>query len=168
MQPVSDIQLAQATWNTCLSLLSPTLAANLTPHSSDPAPSKKKGTDVMRLRILPKNRRPSNFWNGTWCFYEIGVGSYERGANEGLNLGGVSFVQFSDNEKCGGGFYRNSVLQILNQLALQRKNDFRVQDEKSVILYRRYGITHRVFPYKIAGEDLAWLITESLPIFAAL
>ncbi|MDB6126033.1 MAG: hypothetical protein JWQ71_5026 [Pedosphaera sp.] len=168
MQPASDIQLAQATWVTCKSLLPPALIANLTFHSSDPAPFKKKGTDIMRLRILPKNRQPPNFWNSTWCFYEIGVGSYERGPNEGLNLGAVSFVQFSDNEKCGGGIYRNRVLRILNQLAFQRKNDFQVQDEKSIILYRRYSISHRLFPHTLAGQDLAWLITESLPLFASL
>jgi hypothetical protein len=168
MQSHSDIDLVRETWKVCQSLLPAKLAASLKAHAKDPAPLDKGATNIIRLRILPEIRQPLKFWSGTWCFYEIGAGSYARGPGEGLNLGGISFVQFPNQQVCGAGLYRQRVLQILNRLAATRQNDFTVQDATSIHLARRYLVQHRAFPYKIAGQDLAWLIAKSLPAFAAL
>src|SRR4051794_39341097 len=74
----------------CQKTLPRNAAGNLVIVGSDPRPLKKKETDIMRLRVLPRQKSPIDFWNSAWCFYEVGFGVYD-GA---LTVGGVLFVQF--------------------------------------------------------------------------
>ena len=164
-------QLALDTWQKCQTLLPPTIAAKLEPASGDPGPPGKKPDQlrIIRLRILPTRAHmlPAGFWNKTWCFYEIGVGSY----GAGLCLGGVQFLQFS--RSCGDCKWLDAVSTILKDLQPKRPG-FLLEweadrDAPRPQLYTRYNAKpHRYFPVALAAADLAWLIKQSLPRFEAL
>lgn len=166
--------IALETWDLCRGMLPPHIVENLTVPPSDPQPLKKKDADIMRLRILPKRKHPVQFWSSSWCFYEIGVGSYGRGNGTGLNIGGISFVQFPNQKACGEGRYLRSVSDIVRGLQRQRNTEFEVvvageAGAVSTQLFRRYMTkSSPQFPVQIAAEDLAWLIQHSLPKFEAI
>ena len=164
--------LARDTWTKCLALLPAPLAANLAPHSQDPKRLKKKGiVDIMRIRILPVRKQPASFWNSTWCFYEIAVGSLDGSA---LCLGGVQFVQFSNNPRCGDCKWLLPVTAIIRDLQAKRPKDFITEFQadpttpRPLISARYHAKPHKFFPPALAAEHLAWLIEESLPRFEAL
>ena len=162
--------LATDTWTKCLALLPKNLAANLNIHSSDPKRLRKKGTlDIMRVRILPVQKAPVSFWSSAWCFYQIGIGTYDGSA---LCLGGVDFVQFSGQKVCGAGHWFKPVKDILAKLEAARPNVFSVDprtDIQCAIIGARYRAKpHKYFPVDLAAADLAWLIKQSLPRFEAL
>src|SRR5260370_24680556 len=87
-----DAGLATRTFNACRLLLPRPLRSEVEQHPDDPAiPDKKRERlDIVRIRILPVERRPSKFSNTTWCFYAIGVGRY---ACHRLCLGGIQCLQ---------------------------------------------------------------------------
>jgi hypothetical protein len=171
--PAPDpIQLANDTWHLCQTLLSPGLSSTLKTAPRDPQPFKKGGTNIVRLRILPQKKVPARFWDNTWCFYELGVGSYD---NSALVLGGVAFLQFSDQQVCGDGLHQSAVRQILEHAHRQRANDFQLGDSSGggatmPFLGRRYRANpaQKFFPVELAANDLAWLINVTLPEFQKL
>jgi hypothetical protein len=164
--------LAMDTWLKCRVLLPTLLVKNLAPHSDDPKPLKKKGTlDIMRIRLLPIQMKPAKFWNSSWCFYEIAVGSL---GGSFLCLGGVQFLQCSGQQSCGGGKWTGPVTTIIHDLHALRPNDF-IKDfqadnsaDRPLLSARYHAKPFKNFPVQRAAEDLAWLIQESLPRFEAL
>jgi hypothetical protein len=174
MQPTDPIQLALDTWTHCQSLLPSAVARGLTTAPGDPQPFKKHGggTNIVRLRILPRKKVPALFWSNAWCFYELGVGSYD---NSALVLGGVCFLQFSDQKVCGGGKYESAVRQILLSAHKKRAEDFQLAETsgggaRMPFLGRRYRANpaQKFFPVEHAAKDLAWLISATLPEFQKL
>jgi len=162
--------LAVAAWDECCRLLPKNLAENLAVPKADPAPFQKSGNDFVRLRVLPRQKTPQNFWNSSWCFYEIAVGNYSAG----LTVGGVAFIQFPNQKACGEGRYLQPVLAILEKLRAERDNEFELC-AASPGLSAATGFSRRYFarefpffPPAVAGRDLAWLIQNTLPLFETL
>ena len=113
------------------------------------------------------------FWSSRWCFYEIGVGHYAAHHGEGLNLGGISFVQFPFNKSCGKGRYLRPVIEVLRRLQAERSSEFSLSEarneKESTIFQRRYFVASSAsFPISAAAKDLAWLLQKSLPKFHAI
>lgn len=169
MNPPNPKETALQTWDACCALLPKNIVENLRMARCDPAPLKKKDTNIMRLRILPKNRKPLEFWCSAWCTYEIGIGVYDGR----MTVGGVSFVQFPNQKACGAGKYTEPTLQILKNAQALRA-DFVLTpasfpDISSTSLARRYlAQTHPCFPVELAAQDLRWLIQTTLPQFECL
>jgi len=173
MNQLSQREVALATFDECLKILPSILQEAIYSPATDPRAIKKGDTDILSLRIFPKHKSPIRFWSSQWCFYEIGVGHYEAHTGEGLNLGGISFVQFPFNERCGKGAYQSATLEILRRLQGEKPSEFSLtearHDKQATIFQRRYFITtHKTFPISVAANDLAWLIQKSLPQFQAL
>lgn len=162
--------LALETWDECCRLLPKSLADNLVAPKADPAPFKKSGNDFVRLRVLPRQKTPLNFWNSSWCFYEIAVGNY----GGGFTVGGVAFIQFPNQKVCGEGRYLQPVLAVLEKLRAERAAEFELCAASPGLsavtgFSRRYFVREfPVFPPAVAGRDLAWLIHKTLPQFEAL
>lgn len=166
-------RIALQTWEACRKQLPQGCDWSVAPHPKDPLPLNKKGNApfVTRLRILPEPRQPSRFWSSSWCFYEILVGPIDGGTN----LGGIQFLQFSNQNACGAGAWHDPVMEILRNLHARRPKDFLLTEvnDKGVRkpqLCTRYRMSPQCksFPVKQAASDMAWLIENSLPKFHAL
>ena len=171
---VTPVELAIETYNLTLGQLPPSLSGTTGKVSSDPQsiPFKKSGGSIIRIRLLPIDRStPSTFWDTRWCFYEIGVGTYEGDHN---CLGRVQFVMYPDNLKCGSGRHRGAVTQILSKLSAPAGGSYffdPLGGPKQAALLS--GFQYRTPPQtsfspEVAARDLAWLIVETLPRFAVL
>jgi len=161
--------LALAAWDECCRLLPQSLTGNLVIPKNDPAPFKKGATDIMRLRILPRQKTPLNFWSASWCFYELGVGLYDGS----LNVGGLQFVQFPFQKMCGSGSYWRPVIGVLDSLKDGRAGGFQLlpaSGRGSPTLYQRFYRNRDFprFPVAETAQDLAWLVQKTLPQFAVL
>lgn len=144
---------------------------------SDPALIPKDNCkDVMRIRVLPKKKLPTGFWGVSGCFYEIGVGRYAPllGDSSSLCLGGVQFFQYPQQERYGGGQYETDVKVILKKLLAIAPKGFSLRapetDGKFHFQKRYVASEHKgvLFPCNQAAEDLAWLVSESIPQFWAI
>ena len=166
----SDKQTALQVFDAAIALLPSTMAKEVMANRSDPKPLKKGNTNIMRLRMLPQQKAPILFWNSAWCFYEIGVGTYSPRDGEGLNCGGIQFFQNPNMKVCGTGIYRRQVTEIISALAKARPGFVAGLDPAGKIHFgRRYLVKDfRDFPVTVAGEDLAWLIEQTLPRFQAI
>ena len=166
----TDKQTALQVFDAAIALLPSTMAKEVLANHSDPKPLQKGDTDIMRLRILPRQKAPIKFWNSAWCFYEIGIGTYSPRNGEGLNLGGIQFFQNPNMEVCGAGKYRRQATEIISALAKLRPCFVAGLDPMGKIHFgRRYMVKDfRDFPVAVAGEDLAWLIQKTLPRFQAI
>jgi hypothetical protein len=163
--------IAIETYDLTLSNLSPTLPDAVRRPPKDPHHFKKEETDIVKTRLLPTERAPASFWSATWCFYEIGIGSYGIGR---ANFGGVQFVMFPDNQVCGGGAYRRGVTGVLDGLNPGRRRGFFCEPNggstgAAILCGFRYCLgAFTEFPMETAADDLAWLIKNTLRQFAAL
>ena len=169
--PAQNLEsLALAAWVECCRLLPKSLAENLAIPQADPAPFKKSGNDFVRLRVLPRQKNPLNFWNSSWCFYEIAVGKY----GDGLTVGGVAFIQFPKQKACGDGRFLQPVLAILVKLRPECVSGFELCAASPGLsavtgFSRRYFAREfPFFPPAVAGRDLDWLIQKTLLKFEAL
>jgi hypothetical protein len=174
MLPHNRIQLARDTWQATLPLLPPAIAADLPTAAGDPALFRKYDDtiSIARLRIVPDTKAPPYFWSRAKCFYELGVGKYDGSASV---LGRVAFLQFTNQKVCGCGHYSRPVSEILKTLAQERPQDFAFSDRSPdaapmPMLARLYraGPTLPFFSPNLAAQDLAWLISETLPKFQRL
>lgn len=165
MNSTNPKELVLQTWDACRALLPGGIGQNLTVPSTDPAPLKKKETNIIRLRILPAKKHPLQFWSSAWCFYEIAVGIY----GGGLTVGAVAFVQFPSQKVCGSGKYTQPTIQILEKVQAMHPADFvltpaQSPDVSATSFSRRYfAKTHPYFPVEIAAQDMSWLIQKTLP-----
>lgn len=172
MNAASLRNMAMEVFDQAVAILPVRIGQDVAPHRSDPVPFKTKGSEFMKLRILPRTKAPVRFWSSSWCFYEVGIGHYARRDGEGLNVGGIQFLQFSNNAQCGAGAYAKQVEAILTQLHGLRP-EFRLDrpgsgDQDHCSLERRYFVKQfAAFPVQVAAADLAWLIKESLSRFQA-
>ena len=158
--------LALETWDECCRLLPQSLAENLVVPNADPEVFKKGATDIMRLRVLPKRKAPLNFWSTSWCFYEIGIGTYDGT----LNVGGVQFVQFPFQKVCGSSRYWRQVINVLESLKDGRVGEFQMLPSTgpgTPTLYQRFyrNRDFPLFPVTEAAQDLSWLLQKTLPQF---
>jgi hypothetical protein len=71
----------------------------------------KGGSKIHRGRIL--QQRTKNVFDATWCFYEVGVGDYAAGGG----AGGIGFVCFPANKKCGNGIHTTIVSDLITRYA---------------------------------------------------
>jgi hypothetical protein len=169
MQLLAHHNLILATRNEFLAILPAHIRMAMCFPAKDPQQLRKGDTDICRLRILPVTKRPVRFWSSQWCFYEIGIGHYAAHHGEGLNVGGITFVQFPFNQSCGKGRYLKPVLDVLRQLQAQRPGEFSLteaREKDATIFQRRYFISSFPnFPTSVAAKDLAWLVQKSLPKF---
>jgi len=162
-------ELAQVAWQTCLENLPPELRAALSPPKGDPQPHPTI-KNVARLRVLPRRKLPPTFWSSTSCFFEITIGIRSTTA---LVHGTVAFFQYPNKKACGSGRYYRPTIEILRS-AEGRRPEFHLDPtggEKGayIIFERGYAVKEfSAFPAVHAGEDLAWLITETLPRIQAL
>ncbi len=173
MTTPSDHELALQVYDCVLANCSQHIAKDLSYPKNDPQPFQKAGSDIMKLRILPRSKAPQNFWSPSWCFYELGIGYYPASDGEGLSPGSIQFLQFSNNKQCGEGRYAGAVDNILTALQRERP-EFVLRragqaGQSHISLGRRYSIKdHPKLPVEVAAKDLAWLIKESLPRFQAI
>lgn len=72
---------------------------------------RKNGSEGIRGRILGTTTQ--SVWDAKWCFYEIGIGLYGSGKP---NFGGIGFVSYPNNEKCGHGRNRRSLTTYVKDL----------------------------------------------------
>jgi hypothetical protein len=172
MNATTPDQLALQTWQACQLILPAPLRNTF--DALGPDYLKKKGgqIDISRIRILPKFKRPSRFWSSAWCYYEIGVGTNDGSA---LTLGGVTFLQFSNQTVCGAMHHYRPLLEILRAVQSLRPADFSVGTQNSTGVpqpscFRRYRANpeQKTFPVDLAAKDLAWLIQETLPAIEQL
>jgi hypothetical protein len=173
MRNPSNFAIALETWKACSEQLPQDCGWSVAAHPKDPSPLNKKGNApfVTRLRILPETKHPNQFWSSSWCFYEILIGPVDGGTN----LGGVQFLQFSNQAVCGDGLWHQPVMQVLKALQQERPMDFSLTEfndrhVRKPQLCTRYRMSPkcRAFPVDRAAADLAWLIQKSMPKFQAL
>jgi hypothetical protein len=165
MNPVDPKAALLEVFNKCQTRLDGRIADNLAVVGNDPAPLKKKNSDILRMRVLPIERSPLNFWSATWCFYEVGLGMYGGKPT----TGGVSFVQFPLQRACGDSRYLQPVISILQDVQKNATEFALTTAPPSTQLQRVYRL--KEFPYfsvEQAAKDLAWLIEKTLPAFEAI
>ncbi len=157
-------ELAQAAWQTCLEKLPPELRDALSPAKGDPQPHPTI-KNVARLRLLPRRKSPPTFWSSTSCFFEITVGIR---STTGLVQGTVAFFQYPNKKVCGSVRYYRPTIEIL-RTAEAKRPEFRLDPAGGgqgafIIFERGFAVKEfTAFPALRAGEDLAWLITQTLP-----
>lgn len=129
-----------------------------------PSPLLKGGTNIMRLRVLPK--RCSGFWSGSWCFYEAGIGKYEADPKEGLNLGGVGFTCFPLNAATGGGTFSHEVHQICEAFSKENPDWDFTSTASFIMLLRKFKLREKKqFPVDHAAQLWSTLVMKTLPAF---
>ena len=162
-------ELVHAAWQTCLEKFPPALRDALSPVKGDPQPHPTI-KNVARLRLLPRRKSPLTFWSSASCFFEITVGIR---STTGLVQGTVAFFQYPNKKECSSGRYYRPTIEIL-RLAEARRSEFHLDPtggEKGafIIFERGYWVKEfSAFPALRAGEDLAWMVTETLPLIQAL
>lgn len=141
---------------------------------NDPSPFPKQRPTCAHLRILPTIREvPEKFWDSTWCFYQLSVGSELAGS-----VACVDFRHAPGNAECGHGEHSAAVSRILAATALRLKAQgfethtpetskgkpyFRLRRlYKGSPAYRSFG--HFPPPEDLA-RDLAALIAHTYPAF---
>lgn len=117
------------------------------------------GKSVYRAQFLPtaRPRRPRGFWDASWCFYEITVGTYLFQAH----VWEAQFFMATRNKKCGSGKYADQVRAILDGAAKRiagSRSDFDAQKQFAFLT-----IVGRETSPVSAGKALAWIISETLP-----
>lgn len=145
------------------------------PHPDDPGHLCKPqvGSDLVSIRLLPVNRSPKPFWNPKWCFYQISAGQVPSSCGPQHTSGAIRFVQFPNQKVCGSGRHLSSVLQILQEIAVKHPSwQFDTPHSTGgagLFFGALYGVVrHPVLPVPEAAADLADLISQTLPPFAAL
>jgi hypothetical protein len=127
----------------------------------------KQGSVIWRGRILAA--KPKCIFDSTWCFYEVGVGRYAVEAPLVANSGGVGLICFVDNSKCGSGEHSTTVGGMASRFAsLHPSFVASRRGEKCQGVSTYYLTAPGKFPVKRAAEDLAILITATLPALEAL
>lgn len=116
----------------------------------------RKNPDVCRGRIRGEVR--NHIWDGTWCFYEVGVGRY----NDFDAVGNVGAIGFVVSKKCASRWA--TALQQL--LAQQTKRDARfirkISKKGAITLFRYYTKPQfSSFPEDHGAAALAVLICDS-------
>ena len=82
---------------------------------NDPSPFPKQRPTCAHLRILPTIREvPEKFWDSTWCFYQLSVGSELAGS-----VACVDFRHAPGNAECGHGEHSAAVSRTLAATALR-------------------------------------------------
>jgi hypothetical protein len=154
MKNQTQAALLEEVFQTTIRLLPEAIGRDLTLASRDPSELKKGGTDIHRMRILPRKKRPAQFWSSSWCFYEVGIGRYEPGSGEGLNLGGIQFFQNPNAQVCGKGKHSGGLIPILKCLAAIRPEfRFEVYGTGKIHLDRHYlAREHGTFPGGNSGS----------------
>jgi hypothetical protein len=119
------------------------------------------GIKMYRVRLLPagRPRQPGQFWDASWCFYEIGAG---RLLNPAFRWQ-VQFFMACNNKNCGKGRYIAAVKDILQAAGLKRPDaQYRFDHKKDFALLT---ISGRELNATNMGRDMAWIISETLPAF---
>ena len=156
---------AKETLDKTMSLLPEEISSEL--KIVEPKTLTKGGINRMRGQICAKKTR--GFWSATWCFFEVGVGSYKPRPGEGLNLGAVAFCCFPFNKACGGGKYSKEIERILSRAHRERPEEFvLVRPDQAAgrafyVRERRYA--GKSCPVDTAAKDVAWLIEQTFPAF---
>lgn len=121
----------------------------------DPACFEKGDSKIFRGRILPQ--RTKSIFDTNWCFYEVGVGRYAAGRG----AGGVGFVCFPENKKCGKGTHTATVSDLVTRYAAAHPS-FTASERGSPAQYV-FTYYPAMQPNNKPADDLAELITATLP-----
>lgn len=117
-----------------------------------PSPFSKKGTDIIRLCILPREGR--TIFDSSWCFYEVGVERFSGKIS-------VGFVCYPENKKCGKGRYTGEINELISRYASYHK-DFTASQRGTPdqCVFASYSA---ILPIEGPLEAITKLIVETLP-----
>lgn len=120
----------------------------------------KGDSKIHRGRILPQ--RIKSVFDASWCFYEIGVGRYATGSG----AGGIGFVCFPKNKKCGEGVHSATVSDLITRYAAAHPTfNASKRGSASQCVFTYYPAMQ---PPNEPAANLADLITSTLPQLMAL
>ena len=121
----------------------------------DPDYLTKGDSKIHRGRILPQ--RTKSIFDATWCFYEVGFGHYAD-ASPG-SAGGIGFVCFPENKKCGKGVHTITVSDLVTRYAsTHRSFNCSGRGSPSQCVFTYYTT---MFPPDKPADDVADLITAT-------
>ena len=130
-----NAEIIQQVYTEIKRTLPPDIAVRL--KFASPDQPVKHGGKIWRGRIL--GLRNDSIFDSAWCFYEIGIGHYGTAPTK---QGGVGFVCYPSNKKCGHGAHSASVFDVMS----------------------RFTATHPQFPSPARGDKKHALFTYYVTI----